>query len=848
MERSSGWRWIAAFALAWLAACGGGSDGSGNGGGGAATIASVVLGPSSAVVAPGGTASFSAEARDAGGAPIAGVTFDWSSSDSAVATVAGGVATAVAPGTVTIHASSGGVSSNAVTLLVRSAGNASSVELIDTALATGELDAETALAYKVFAVYLDPRLPAKYLGDDSGSFETQALEDFRVAYDTLSPTTQALLEPYLRRPSDVGSWLDPAVRAGFSAAPREHAQQSRPMGRPTCKGTRDGWLPVDTANQKARVWYFKDTPDDGIAAVKVASYIDAVVWPVLINQLGYKEPLDDKRLVGCDGGDGRLDIYMVVMGDAGLTWPSNSANALGSNFQDAAYILINPLLSEDELKLATAHEVMHAIHWAYVSHAAGAVNGWFRDGLANWGADQVFNGNARLNLRASCHFNSAELSLTDDASGYCDGLPRGVSRNYGAHLPLQFLSKTRGVNIVKDILVATGGAVGSAVEAVDSVVPFKSWWPDYARKLWNRDTVTAKDAPATFDDWDTLTNVSRHTPKLAPDGRNNTDARLNGSTQASTAIATDVANLSVRYYRYTFGGEVNARSVMFHNTFYDNWKNGQAVSVRAFYKAEGQAWNEEDWTDVEWIGFCRDWKLQRLDELVVVVASAEWSGANPKVIAGQAPELMRNVIGCWEYKGEAKRTDTFGGSSGKSGSVVATFQASFDGHPGNTPLQFTDRSTGRLRVPMPGPLFTGGDWTLFEQYSSGSCSYAINSGGSSGSVSTPGGQSSGLMIFNNFSEALPAGLRPADVTGAPSLAYFGEGQTQNQVLGKVSGSGCSDDYTSSVGEWWLTRTDIANTKVVTKTDGSLDSTYSVPGLPPGEATVFTWKLVPVREP
>jgi hypothetical protein len=179
---------------------------------------------------------------------------------------------------------------------------------------------------------------------------------------------------------------------------------------------------------------------------------------------------------------------------------------------------------------------------------------------------------------------------------------------------------------------------------------------------------------------------------------------------------------------------------------------------------------------------------------------------------------------------------------------VATFQASFDGHPGNTPLQFTDRSTGRLRVPMPGPLFTGGDWTLFEQYSSGSCSYAINSGGSSGSVSTPGGQSSGLMIFNNFSEALPAGLRPADVTGAPSLAYFGEGQTQNQVLGKVSGSGCSDDYTSSVGEWWLTRTDIANTKVVTKTDGSLDSTYSVPGLPPGEATVFTWKLVPVREP
>jgi hypothetical protein len=179
---------------------------------------------------------------------------------------------------------------------------------------------------------------------------------------------------------------------------------------------------------------------------------------------------------------------------------------------------------------------------------------------------------------------------------------------------------------------------------------------------------------------------------------------------------------------------------------------------------------------------------------------------------------------------------------------VATFHANFDGHPGNTPLQFSDPSTGKRRVPMPGPLFTGGDWTLFEQYSSAGCSYAINSGGSSASVTTPGGQSSGLMIFNNFSEALPAGLRPAEVTGTSALAYFGEGQTQNEVLGQVTGTDCGSTYKSSVAVWWLTRTDVPSTKVVTKTDGSLDSTYSVPGLPAGDSTVFTWKLVPMREP
>jgi len=115
-------------------------------------------------------------------------------------------------------------------------------------------------------------------------------------------------------------------------------------------------------------------------------------------------------------------------------------------------------------------------------------------------------------------------------------------------------------------------------------------------------------------------------------------------------------------------------------------------------------------------------------------------------------------------------------------------------------------------------------------------------------VTTPGGQSSGLMIFNNFSDALPAGLRPAEVTGTSALAYFGEGQTQNEVLGQVTGTDCGSTYKSSVAVWWLTRTDVPSTKVVTKTDGSLDSTYSVPGLPAGDSTVFTWKLVPMREP
>src|SRR5262245_56651160 len=52
-------------------------------------------------------------------------------------------------------------------------GGSSSVELIHAALNRGELDAETALIYHVFVAFVDPRLPAKYHGDDSKASERE---------------------------------------------------------------------------------------------------------------------------------------------------------------------------------------------------------------------------------------------------------------------------------------------------------------------------------------------------------------------------------------------------------------------------------------------------------------------------------------------------------------------------------------------------------------------------------------------------------------------------------------------------------------------------------------------------
>jgi acetyl esterase/lipase len=71
-------------------------------------VAEVVVTPGEAALLVGQTVAFTAAARDAAGDPVPGATISWSSSDSGVATVAGGTVTALSPGSATVTATSEG--------------------------------------------------------------------------------------------------------------------------------------------------------------------------------------------------------------------------------------------------------------------------------------------------------------------------------------------------------------------------------------------------------------------------------------------------------------------------------------------------------------------------------------------------------------------------------------------------------------------------------------------------------------------------------------------------------------------------------------------------------------------
>jgi hypothetical protein len=837
-----------ALALAALAAgCGGGGGGSESSAPPPpppATVASITVSPASAAIDPAGTASFTAVARDAAGNEVPGVSFTWASSSTAVATVSGSVAIGVAPGTSLVSASAQGVTSAPATLTVRtpaSSGAASSAELIAAALAAGAIDAETALAYRAYAIFKDARLPAAYRGDDNDLYDSGVMAEINARFDTLSEATQRLLVPFLLRPGDQGSWLDPNRTLGATV----QGKTGRQAIRPDCVGALGSWRAIDPQTAKVRVWYDSDVAAHRAVALRVGELIELHVWPRLITSLGFKEPESDVSPVPCFGGNSKLDIYIVgahTMSDRGQT-----IEGFSSVYQGSAHIRIRDNLDDEQLKHAVSHEFMHAVHWSYRTAATQMSYGWFRDALANWATDEVFPGNPSLNKQASCQFRSAHLALADESTGHCDGSSL-TSRNYGSYLPLRFIAKTQGPLMIRSILEATTVKT-SALEAIDSTVigGLKEVWPQYAKRLWNDDPIPTLYPGQTFDAWDSLAGVATRVPK--PQAVRRLDGNLGGAVQLETQLDAELNNVSARYYHFTFT-EVATRSLMFHNTFYDFWKAGKAVKVQALLKPEGRPWIEEDWTEYEWIGLCRDAKEQRVSDIIVIVSSAEWRGSAPAISAAEPPTMKRNVIGCWGYAGHTTRQYVDGNWSG-GGSIGNTVDVRFDYLPGGRPNQFNDPANGRLRVPITAPLYRSGNWTLTERYTSGGCTHTTNASGTDSSVAL-GGDAAGEIIINNFIESLPLELRNDQVVLVGSNqpgAYLASGISSAQATGSVTGPQppCGTSYETALASWLFTRGERPN-PIQIAGDGHLRGSFALEQAGDNFTDHYTWDLAPLREP
>ncbi|NOK08025.1 Ig-like domain-containing protein [Corallococcus exercitus] len=776
-------------------------------------VAALTLTPNGATLLVGETLTLAAQALDDSGHALRNVQVTWSSYLPEYATVTDGRVTGVAPGGTVITAKVGAVSTTlSVVVLPGDASLPSSDEVLTSAHEAGLINDEELLAYRVYAAFSDPRLPLQYKARVEPGFDVTPLEDLHSRFDDLSAPMQEALGMYLLRPDDPGSWLN---------APLPDARL-RSMARPTCKPSSDRWDSPSKSFSKVKVWYQFTVKGQREKAVLLDEAMEKEIWPKLM-ALGLKEPLTDQSSAGCYGGSPQLDIYLTPnMAGRGLTLPEGLDTT-----QAATYILLWDGLAGDDLKGAATHELMHAIQWSYKTKGPQSGYGWIRDATANWAIDQVYGQKLQLEHDyADCFMSSPELSLEDRSPGHCTSPAAGSSaaRDYGAYLFFQFLAKKHGPNVVVAALEKLTTET-SSLTAVDSAVPgrLEKTWPEFAKVLWNQAPIDAK--AESFVKWDQLTEKVKSTAL---------NGDLAGAPEKKEELHDELKNLSNHYEHFTFS-DPNTRSLLFHNGWFKNiTESKDPVKVIALWNDASGTWHEEDWSDYEYVGFCRDLKSQRAQDLIIITSNAKFApGGGGSLKAQKTPYLKRSNLGCWKYKGTTKAVLMAGGWSGRGHvldmnaefQVLGGFATGDYDHPS---LPHTKRLGAFMIMPA------SGDFTLDIDYTSGGCRYTH------GPTKYALVGSGGVMLMNPFNE-----LKSPDPDIQSWLSHASRSYTAALADGRLvdlavsGGPDCKGPVKDAPGNILLTD---ADSPPLAKPNGELSGTFIYAD------STFTWTLQPQLEP
>lgn len=558
-------------------------------------------------------------------------------------------------------------------------GNPTSNDLIDAALTAGQLTAEQALVYKMYAEFGDPRLPSEYVGDDTGFIEGDAQHQVvahiaRVGVGNVSAATLDALMPFFVPPYYEGSWwhqrnpgattLAASRDRASAAGPRAHAAAGNPNCRPFetyCSLLAD-WKKVE--GTKVVVWYLEaNEAADRPKAVLLAGEYDNKIWPELTGTMGRTPPSDVGTGLLQAETDGRLDVILVDMpaNKEGSTFPSGYACKAVST-----HIYLNRNLSNQGLVAQAAHEFMHSIQWS-IDVVAPCLEAYYttQEATAVWATHRVYPTNNWEQKYAKHYLKGGWVSEPYDHRPARDSLFR-----YGAYVLPLFLQTRFGDSIVKAIwdkttqysqeLFAIDSALGAAGSSLEQE------WPKFIAANWNQETIrTYRDADPPLLDHvdlngdDTLTMDSSGTVYLGHD--------------------LELKHAAAAYFRVVFGDSA-ARSITIVNGlrfradaqnqtgFGDNLVltgldtlDRRGASLQVFLKING-TWQSgpSNLTNVPWLSICRDDPAGKIDEMIFMYGNSEFLTGAPNyqqlVPRTKNPGVLATSVGCRDWTGSLTMT------------------------------------------------------------------------------------------------------------------------------------------------------------------------------------------------
>lgn len=476
-----------------------------------------------------------------------------------------------------------------------------SYQLLNEALARGEIDDEQVLVYKIFASFNDPRLPAEYRGDDAELHDGMVVAEALARWDSLSPETQATLAPFTLWPGEPGSWLQ--LQEGIAGGPLAVVGPMAQTDAPPIV-----ILPLETS-PNVRVWYRQDRPEDQAVAQSIVGMVDTQVWPKLTELMGPpKSDLGMGNLEG-NGEDPRIDIVLSGEDIRSFARPFDCHETSG---------FIQLGTQGTNLHTVT-HELTHVIEFKYpVSTGCQSPEyTWLHEAVAQWSIDyvdpatQAERGTKTGLLPKACFLDVPGLPL--DLRNDC--------HEYGSYLFFQYLDRSYAPSYIPAVWAAAAGedSLGAINSVVASAGGMAEVWPDFALAAYN------VDPSKRFQQWDSLSFGAR--VEQVP-------VALGGASSRDFTARGDVEHMAALYTGFRFE-DAKIKKVTFSHPFSGN----PAARVTAVVKFEGEDWKVEDWTPFAEKTFCYDDPGQkRLEQLVIIVSNSSYENGGA-VLSGAHPKL-----------------------------------------------------------------------------------------------------------------------------------------------------------------------------------------------------------------
>jgi hypothetical protein len=456
--------------------------------------------------------------------------------------------------------------------------DATSQGLIAADLASGAITLPESLRYRAWALFGDPRLPARYDGAGSAYEDTHLFDEIAEILPELPAAQRAELEAWLLRPTDPRSPFT-AAESG-SAGPRVVLAQAAEPEANRCAAPRRWvfreWSPNNDVDTGIRAWACD--VDDAAARADLDEVLDiyARLWPAMTRPApdGMGPPIPDTTATDPDGS-GKIDVYLLeplatcrqrgaecvenpggAAAAAPMVWPTLCGVAGFPARGCAGFMIVGrQWLGQDFLVPVLAHEFFHVLQKA---HHVGVGPHWYVEASATWAEWQyvVRSDQFPQRVRDYAHgdletriasFQARHTSLLQFSSD----LAQDRQFQYDAWLWPLFQATVEGPSDVFRTWVAIESASSPAEfdEAIDRVTSFSDRFRDFAVRNAQPEAHLVSLVDEMADDrWQSQPHLGDFptTPHVL-----RTEASVLAMGRADRALASPVGALEVHYEEFT---------------------------------------------------------------------------------------------------------------------------------------------------------------------------------------------------------------------------------------------------------------------------------------------------------